>query len=185
MQTPILKVLNLRTTKFIVHDQAKLDRSAKNIKDWSRENGMELNANKSKLLNVRGKLTTSMCGQEMKPTESQNNLGLIITSNLSWQGNCNHRVQKATSSFPNKTKYDSNQLRVNQNELLYWLYCSNTDVLLTIMVAKLHQYVQIMATKWILGNSLQSYKERLISLKLFPLCHCLTAWSSSLPSYYT
>ena len=28
-----------------------------------------------------------------------------------------------------------------------------------------------MATKWILRNSLQSYKERLISLKLLPLCH--------------
>ena len=31
--------------------------------------------------------------------------------------------------------------------------------------------VQIMATKRILGNSLQIYKERLISLKLLPLCH--------------
>ena len=31
--------------KFIVHDQAKLDRSAKNIENWCRENGMELNAN--------------------------------------------------------------------------------------------------------------------------------------------
>ena len=30
---------------------------------------------------------------------------------------------------------------------------------------------QIMATKWILGISLQSYKERLITLKLLPLCH--------------
>ena len=28
-----------------------------------------------------------------------------------------------------------------------------------------------MATKWILRNALQSYKERLISLKLLPLCH--------------
>ena len=80
--------------KFIVHDQAKLDRSAKIIEDWCRVNGMELNANKCKLLNVRGKLTTSMCGQEIKPTESQKDLGLIITSNLSWQDNCNHRVQK-------------------------------------------------------------------------------------------
>ena len=129
--------------KFIVHNQAKLDRSAKNIEDWCRENGMELNANKCKLLNVRGNLTTSMCGQEVKPTESQKDLGLIITSNLSWQGNCDHRVKKATSAFfPNKTKYVSNQLNVNQNELLYWLYCSNTDVLLTSMVAKRHQHVQ-------------------------------------------
>ena len=31
--------------------------------------------------------------------------------------------------------------------------------------------VQIMAAKWSLGNSLQSYKERFISLKLLPLCH--------------
>ena len=85
--------------KFIVHGQAKLDRSAKNIENWCRENGMELNANKCKLINVRGNLTTSMCSQEIKPTESQKDLGLIITSNLSWQGNCNHRVQKATSAF--------------------------------------------------------------------------------------
>ena len=69
--------------KFIVHDHAKLDRSAKNIEDWWRENGMELNANKCKLLNVRGKLTISMCGQEIKRTESQEEFGLIITSNHS------------------------------------------------------------------------------------------------------
>ena len=30
---------------------------------------------------------------------------------------------------------------------------------------------QIMATKWVLGISLQSYNERLISLKFLPLCH--------------
>ena len=60
---------------------------------------MKLNANKCKLLNVRGNLTTSMCGQEITQTESQKDLGLIITSNLSRQGNCNHRVQKATRAF--------------------------------------------------------------------------------------
>ena len=32
MQTPILKILDLQSTKFIVHDQAKLDRSAKSLK---------------------------------------------------------------------------------------------------------------------------------------------------------
>ena len=68
--------------KFNVHDQAKLDRSAKNIENWCRENGMELNANKCKLLNVRRNLTASMCGQEKKPTESQKILGLVTTSNL-------------------------------------------------------------------------------------------------------
>ena len=46
--------------KLIVYNQAKLDRSAKNIENWCRENGMELNANKCKLLNVRGNLMTSM-----------------------------------------------------------------------------------------------------------------------------
>ena len=42
--------------KFIVHDQAQLDRSAKNIENWCREKGIELNANKCKFLNVRGNL---------------------------------------------------------------------------------------------------------------------------------
>ena len=129
--------------KFIVHDQAKMDRSAKNIGDWCRENGMELNVNKCKLLIVRGNLTTTMCGQEVKPTESQTDLGLIITSNLSWQGNCDHRVKKSDQCFfPNKTKYFGNQLNVNQNELLCWSCCSNPDVLLTSTVAKPHQHVQ-------------------------------------------
>ena len=35
--------------KFIVHDQVKLDRGVKNIENWCRESGMELNANKRKL----------------------------------------------------------------------------------------------------------------------------------------
>ena len=60
---------------------------------------MELNADKCKLLNVKGNITTYRCGQEITPTESQKDLGSIITSNLSWQGNCNHIVQKATSAF--------------------------------------------------------------------------------------
>ena len=60
---------------------------------------MELNAKKRKLLNGMGKLTTSMCGLEIKPIESQKDLGVIITSKLSWQGNCNHSVQKLTSDF--------------------------------------------------------------------------------------
>ena len=127
--------------KFIVHEQAKLDRSAKNVENWYRESGMELNANKSKVLNDRGNLTKSMCGQEIKPTESQKYLGSKITSNSSWQGNCNHRVQKSDKRFfPFKTKYVSHQLNVNQNELLYWLYCSDIDLLLTSMVAKPHQH---------------------------------------------
>ena len=61
---------------------------------------MELNANKCKLLNVMGKLTHDIyvC-QEIKPTESQKELGIIITSNVSWQVNCNHTVQKQTTDF--------------------------------------------------------------------------------------
>ena len=93
MQTPILKILDLQTTISSFFTIRQNWTTAKIIEDWCRENGMELNANKCKLLNVRGKLTTSMCGQEIKSTESQQDLGLIITSNLSWQGNCNHIVQ--------------------------------------------------------------------------------------------
>ena len=37
--------------KFIAHDQAKLE--TKIIENWCRKNGMELNTNKCKLLNVR------------------------------------------------------------------------------------------------------------------------------------
>ena len=54
---------------------------------------MQLNANKCKLLNVSRKLTTSMYDQEIKPSEPQKDLGLIITSNLSWQDNGNHSAK--------------------------------------------------------------------------------------------
>ena len=163
--------------KFIVHDQAKLDRSAKNIEDWCRENGMELNANNCKLLNVRGNLTTSMCGQEVKPTESQKDHGLIITSNLSWQGNCDHRVKKASSAFfqieRNMSPISSTSTKMNCYSgyiVPILTYCSQAWLPNRTNMYKIEK-VQIMATKWILGNSLQSYKERLISLKLLPLCH--------------
>ena len=48
------------------------------------------------------------------------------------------------------------------------MYCSQAWLPNRINMYKIEK-VQIMATKWILGNSLQSYKERLISLKLLPL----------------
>ena len=97
MQTPILKVFDLQTTILSLHIIKQ--RSAKNFEYSCRVNGMELNANKCKLLNVDNKLTTSICGQVIKLTESQKDHGLIITSIPSWQGNCIHRVQKVISVF--------------------------------------------------------------------------------------
>ena len=63
--------------------------------------------------------------------------------------------------FPNKTKYVSNQLNVNQNELLYWLYCSNFDVLLTSMVTKPYLLIKKLETKkkrWQVTNLSRSLK---------------------------
>ena len=150
---------------FIVHDQGKLDRSAKNFEDWCRENGKELNANKYKLLNVRGNLTTFMCCQKVKPTESQKDLGLIITSNLSWQGNCDHRVKKATSAFF-QIKRNISAISSTSNKM----NCYTGYIVPILTYCSQAWLSNRMATKWILGKSLQSYKERLISLKLLPLC---------------
>ena len=133
---------------------------------------MELNANKCKLLNVRGNLTTSMCGQE-----TQKDRVLIITSNISWQGNCNHRVQKATSAFF-QIKRDMSAISSTSTKMNCYTgyivpiltYCSQAW-LPNCTNMYIIEKVQIMSTKWILGISLQSYKERLISLKLLPLCH--------------
>ena len=49
-------------------------------------------------------------------------------------------------------------------------YCSQAWLPNRINLYKIEK-VGIMATKWIQENSLKSYRERLITLKLFPLCH--------------
>ena len=49
-------------------------------------------------------------------------------------------------------------------------YCSQSWLPNIPNIYKIEK-VQIIATKWILGNSIQSYKERLISLNHLQLCH--------------
>ena len=85
-----------------------------------------------------------MCGQEIIPTESQKDPGFIITSNVFWQGNSTHRVQNATCAFfqikRNLSAISSTSNKMNR----YTNYIiSRGDVLLTGMVTKPNQHVQI------------------------------------------
>ena len=92
-------------------------------------------------------------------------------------GNCIHRKEKATSAFfqikRNMSAINSTSTKINcytRYIVPILTFCSQAWLPNRTNMYKIEK-VQIMATKWVLGISLQSYKECLISLKLLPLCH--------------
>ena len=112
--------------------------------------------------------------KDLESVKSQHDLGPILQKNLSWNENCLSRSRKAMSALF--------QIKCNLSSSFDWKVKLNayTGYVVPIPVyafqtwlpsrSNLHDFekVQHHATKWIL-NSNQSYRNRLLTLKLLPL----------------
>ena len=161
--------------KLIALNEIDLKNGARGIENCWYEHLMTKNTSKCKLLNLRGNLSTKLNDTELHPTNVQNDLGLLITPNLTWNENCKMRAQKATRAFfqlkPNISATCSwvNKLHLYTGYIVPIItYCSQAWSPSRANLVSFER-VQVMATKWILNCNLD-YKERQVKLKLLPLC---------------
>ena len=84
--------------KMIAQSQTELEAGTTHIEMWCKENQMQLNASKCKLLNLKGQLSASLNKTNLEEARVQRDIGLLI-SNLNWTENCEIRIQKATGAF--------------------------------------------------------------------------------------
>ena len=160
--------------KIIALTQSQLTIGAMTMQNWCSENKMQLNTSKCKLLNIKGTLTAAIDNLEIEPTNLQRDLGLWITSNLTWNDNCTTRTKKGLSAlFQLKRNLSTNSTRNSKlNSYVGYVvpvltYCSQAWQPNKSNLAKFER-VQEIATKWILNASFE-YKDRLLQLKLLPL----------------
>ena len=115
-----------------------------------------------------------MCDQIVKPVNSQRDLVVVVTENLTWTANANRRFSKAMRALwylkrniSNKTSV-INKLNAYKGSVVPIIsYASEVwhpnkgDLILL-------EKLQKNATKWILGNPID-YKNRLLTLNVLPL----------------
>ena len=115
-----------------------------------------------------------MSDQIVKPVNSQKDLGVVVTENLTWTANANRRFSKAMRALLYLKRNTSNKTSVINKLNAYKGY-----VVPIISYASevwhpnkgdlvLLEKLQKNATKWILGNSIH-YKNRLLTLNILPL----------------
>ena len=136
---------------------------------------MTLNASKCKLLSLKSKQKASLKNQELGEVHSQRDLGLIVSKNLNWNSNCNHRLSKATKAFYQikRSMTVSASLKNKLNAYTGYVvpilsYCSQAWLPNRQQMEKIEK-LQKRATSWILSGRNCTYKEKLKALKLLPL----------------
>ena len=160
--------------KMIAQSQTESEDGTTHIEMWCKENQMELNASKCKLLNLKSQLSASLKKNNLKEAAVQRDIGLIISSNLNWTENCEIRIQKATGAFFQIKRNISNKSSISTKLHAYagyvvpiLTYCSQAWYASKTNVSKFE--IQIKATKWVVNGQVSGYKERLLKLKLLPL----------------
>jgi len=151
-----------------------------NLFNWSLTN--ELYFNKSKFVHIcfwsaNEVDTFYINGKPISQVDLTKDLGIMLTSNLSWNHHYNLILGKAykflgiiqrsftTNSVPVKKKLYISLIR---SQLLY---CSQVWHPFLIKDISLLEHAQRRATKYISDNYQSSYKSRLLSLKLLPLMY--------------
>ena len=151
-----------------------------NLFNWSLTN--ELYFNESKFVHIRfwsanGVDTFYINDKPISQVDLTKDLGIMLTSNLSWNHHYNLILGKAykflgiiqrsftTNSVPVKKKLYISLIR---SQLLY---CSQVWHPFLIKDISLLEHAQRRATKYILNDYQSSYKSRLLNLKLLPLMY--------------
>ena len=60
---------------------------------------MEVNSSTWKLPNVKSSMTTSMNGEQLQPATAHRHVGLMLSSNVTWNENWENRVAKALGAW--------------------------------------------------------------------------------------
>ena len=138
---------------------------------------MILNAKKSSLLLLKGDLKTDIFGVELPTVKEQKDLGVLVSSDLTWSSNVDLRTSKALRALyqikRNVGKNVTLQAKLNAYTgyvVPTLVYSSQVSHLTTTCLRKVEK-IQRLATKWFFGVNVD-YKTRLIKC-LLPLSMCI------------
>ena len=149
--------------------------------NWSKECSLSFNCSKSAVIHFWCNHETPakylLNNDYIETRDSIKDLGVMITSNLSWSNHCNMITAKAYKqlglirrSFTTNCVSAKKQLYISlvQSQLFYcsqiWQPCLIQDILLL-------ERVQRRATKYILNDYTSSYCARLLKLSMLPVMY--------------
>ena len=161
-------------SKVITSSLQETDQAANSIQQWSNENDMVLNLNKSKILSISGETATTEENRSLEIVKNQKDLGVIMSSNLSGAEKCRKRVSKGWISFFALKRNVSPF--ANLPTKLYGFIGYVVPVLTyasqvwypSKLESKALDRVQKTATKWIC-SSRDDYRTRLTRLNILPI----------------
>ena len=151
---------------------------------WSCSNYLYLNSDKCATIRFSTSRSDSPLyfieGLPIPAPSSHRDLGVIVSSNLSWSDHYNYICSKAYSSiYLIRRSFSSNVPTATKKQLYLSLvrsklsYCSQLWRPQLIKDILLLEKVQRRATKFILNDFSSGYKDRLISLNILPLMYWL------------
>jgi hypothetical protein len=162
-----------------------LQQSLDSLNTWSYINNMSFNASKCKVLTVTRKLNPvnfdyRLADKTLTPVREEKDLGVVITSNFTWDHQILAVVSKANKMLAllRRTCPLIKDTRVRRSLYLSLVKCHlnyATEVWSPahISLKRKVENVQRRATRWILQQRMgqQEYKDRLVTLDLLPLCY--------------
>ena len=173
-----------------LQSQLLLQSSLDNVSHWCDLWNLALNYNKCTKLTISLNQTHSASVDDsftyhiqstpVQPTTVQRDLGIILTSNLSWNEHYNVISSKAYHSLNLIRRTISVNTTVSTKKLLYYTmvrshltYCSQLWRPHYIQDIVRLERIQRKATKYILSSSNLLYKQRLTTLHMLPLMYWL------------
>ena len=162
-------------------DSIKLQDDIDSLNHWSEKWSLLFNHTKVVHISSRSHLPTSYTigTSSITKVESHKDLGITLSSNLSWDAHYDHIIAKAYSilgllrrvfSPQNPTRSKNNYISLVRSQLLY---CSILWKPHFIKYIQKFERVQRRATKYILNDFTSDYKSHLIHTQLLPLTYIL------------
>ena len=159
-----------------------LQRDLDNMSNWSTSNHLHFNTSKCTLLSFNSQLNTTyqIDGYALPSIDHHRDLGVIFSSDLSWNKHYEHIITKAYRSlgllrrtFSNSNSTSAKKLLYTslvRSQLTYGSQIWHPHLLKDIIIL---ERVQRRSTCFILNDYKSNYKSRLLKLNLLPLMYML------------
>ena len=157
------------------------------LESWCEENKVALNSKKCKILSVKDFNSLEPCGYILKETNCQKDLGVIMSSTISWTANCEKRAEKALTAFylieRSISNYCSPKTKLHSycgyNIVPIVSYGSQAWYAIKTELRGMEK-VQRKALFWVIGSPEPEYYQKLKVVKLLLLSICLELHESLL-----